>query len=94
MGARVGLALRHLFERRDVDLDVEMARVGHDRAILHHLEVMSVDHVDVAGHGTEDIADLGSFHHRHDLVTIHDGFQRLERIHFGDNDQRAHATRP
>src|SRR5258707_9483046 len=74
---KIRLALRHLFQGRDIDLDVEVAGVGYDGAILHHFEVTAVNHVDIAGHRAEDVADPGGIHHRHDLIAIHDGFQRL-----------------
>jgi hypothetical protein len=42
---------RHLRQGRDVDFHVEVARIGHNRAVLHDLEVMPVNDVDVAGDG-------------------------------------------
>ncbi len=53
----------------------------------------SINDVDVTGHGAEDVANFGSLFHRHDFVTVHDRFERLERVHFGDDDQRTHAAR-
>ncbi len=88
------LALREFLQRRNVDLDVEMPGVRNDGVILHCLEVLPVHHIDVAGQGTEEIADPGCLCHRHDLVAIHDRFKRLERIHLGDDDQRTHAACP
>ena len=63
-------------KRRDVDLDVEVAGVAEDRAVLHGLHVLAGDHVLVAGRGAEDVADRGGLGHRQHLVAVH---QRLER---------------
>jgi hypothetical protein len=80
-------------ERRDVDLHIEVTGVGNDRAVFHHFEMMLVDHVEVACHGAEDVADLGGFGHRHDLEAVHDRFERLHRVDLGDDDLSAHAAR-
>src|SRR5205809_1395069 len=40
---------RQLIESLEVDLGVEVTRVGEDRAVLHRLEMLAVQHVDVAG---------------------------------------------
>src|ERR1700676_821824 len=58
-GARGALGGRQLFERRDVDFDVEMARVRDDGAVLHECEVLLAEDVLVAGDGAEDVADFG-----------------------------------
>ena len=79
------------FQGRDIDLDIKVTRVGHDRAIFHHFEMMLVDHVDVTGNGHKNIADFSGFFHRHDPVTIHDRFERWQRIDFGHDHIRAHA---
>src|ERR1035441_1976301 len=47
-GARGALGGRKLFERRDIDLDVEVARVRDDGAVLHKFEVLLGEHVLVA----------------------------------------------
>ena len=51
------------------------------------------DDVLVAGDGAEEVADLGGFSHRHHTEAVHDRFERVQRVHFGDNDLRAHAAR-
>ena len=38
-GTRLARRDGHLSQRRDVDLDVKVARVGQDGAVLHHLEM-------------------------------------------------------
>ena len=57
--AHLALGDRHLAQLRDVDLDVEVAGVADDGAVLHDLERAGVDDVDVAGDGDPDVADLG-----------------------------------
>ena len=54
--------------------------VGHDGPVLHHLEVLLADHVDVAGGGDEDVAHRRRLGHRHDPVAVHDGFQRPQGV--------------
>src|SRR5690606_18503039 len=81
----------HLAQAGQVNLDVEVPGVGDDCAVLHGFDVMRVDHVDVAGGGDEDITDGRGFHHRHDAVAVHHRFERLERVHLGDDDVRTHA---
>ena len=39
--AQLALLDAHRLQRRDVDLDVEVARVGDDAAVLHRLEVLA-----------------------------------------------------
>ena len=66
---RPGAQLELLDERQDLaaghrqrgqlvdgDLDVEVARVGEHRAVLHALEVLAREHLAPAGHGDEDVA--------------------------------------
>ena len=82
---------RELLERRDVDLDVEVAGVGDDRAVLHDLEVLAAQHVDVAGDGDEEVADLGGLGHRHDAEAVHDGLERAQRVDLDHDDVGAVA---
>src|SRR5438552_3974562 len=81
----------HLLQRGDINLHVEVPGVGDHGAVFHHVEMLFVEHVLIAGNGDEDIADLGSFAHGHDAVPIHDGFDGFERIDFGDDDVGAHT---
>ena len=55
---------------------------------------MLVEHVDVAGGGDEDIADRGSVSHRHHTEAVHDRFQRLHRVDFGDDHVAAQPIGP
>ena len=78
--------LAHPLQRRNVDLDVEVAGVGHDGAVLHHLEVTLIKDMDVAGRGAEDVADGCGLHHWHDAEAVHHRLQRLQRIDLGHDD--------
>ncbi len=84
-GARGALRRGHLFERRDVDFDVEVARVRDDGTILHDCEVLLGEDVLVAGNGTEDVADFGGLFHAHHAEPIHDRLESFRRINFGDD---------
>jgi hypothetical protein len=58
MADEAGLALAHFFQSGDVDLDVEVTRVGNDRAILHDFEMMTINDMQITGDGAEEIDDL------------------------------------
>ena len=85
---------RHLPQRRDLDLDVEVARVGEERAVLHPLHVVARDHVLVAGRRAEQVADLGRPLERQHLEAVHRRLERLQRIDLGDDHVRAHPAGP
>ena len=79
------------FERGDVDFDVEVAGVAHDRTVLHMFEMFGGEDGFVAGDGDEDVADFGGFGHGHDAEAVHDGFDGAGGINFGDDDVCAEA---
>ena len=81
-------------QRRDVDLDVEVARVREHRAVLHTLHVLAGDDRLVACRRHEDVPDLGRARHRQHLEPVHRGLECTERIDLGDDHVRAHALRP
>src|SRR5215207_6065389 len=54
--------------------------------------MLAIQHIDVAGYGTEDVTDLGSFEHGHYFVTVHDGFERLHWVDLSHNDTGTHAA--
>src|SRR4029453_15519039 len=87
-------ATRELGERPLVDLDVEMTRVRHDRAVLHDLEVLAPDHARVAGDGDEHVTDPGGLAEAHDPDPLPRGLERRQRVDLGDDDVRAHPPRP
>src|SRR5579863_3310064 len=88
---RRALGCGELLERRNIDLDVEVAGVGNDRAALHQLEVVGDDHALVAGQSAEDVTDRGGFVHRHDAEAVHHGFESTRRVHFGHDHVRTQA---
>ncbi len=55
---------------------------------------MAINHVDITGHGDEDLTETRGFFHGHDPVPIHNRFQRAQRIYFGDDDVGPHAAGP
>ena len=80
-------------ERPDLDLDVEVARVGEDRTVLHALDVRPRDDVLVARRRAEDVAERGGPVHRHDLEAVHRRLERAHRLDLRDDHVRAHAPR-
>jgi len=82
----------HLFQGRDVDFDVKVAGVAHNSAVFHHFKVMLINHVQVAGEGDEDIADLGRFCHGHDAEAVHNRFQCHHRVDLGHDHVSTHAA--
>ncbi len=84
----------HVAQRRDLDLDVEVAGVGEDRAVFHPLHVLARDHVLVAGRRAEEVSDLRGPLDRQHLEAVHRRLERLQGIDLGDDHVRTHATRP
>ena len=80
-----------LFQRGDVNFDVEVAGIADHRAVVHFFEVLVSDHGLVAGDGDENFADPGGVGHGHHAETVHDGFERARGIDFGDDHVRAVA---
>ena len=77
---------RHFLKRRHIDLNIEVACVAENGAVLHQGEVLCGDYVPAAGYGAKDIADLGRLCHGHDLVSVHDGFESANGVGFGNDD--------
>ena len=82
---------RLLGQGGNIDLIVEVARIGHDTAIFHRFEVLAVDHVQVAGHSNDDVGLGDCIRQRHDSIAIHQGLERAGRIDFGHDHVRTHA---
>src|SRR2546421_4753876 len=71
-----------------------MAAVTNDRAVLHHREMLAVDHVAISGHGHEDIAQWRGVRDGHDPEAVHHSFNRFNGIHLSDDNVGAHAAGP
>src|SRR5438067_12879073 len=80
-------------QRRDLDLDVEVPRVGEDGAVLHALDVLARDDGLVARRRAEEIAALGGLSHRQNLEAVHGRLERPYRVGFGRDDVRSHLAR-
>ncbi len=79
-------------EPGDVDLVVEVADVADDRLVLHPAHVGGRDDVLVAGRRDEDVGRLEHFLERFDLVALHRGLQRADRVDLGDDYASALAA--
>ena len=87
-------ALRRLLQALEVDLHVEVTRVGEHRPILHRPHVLHADDIDVARQGDEHVAHPSSLGHRDDPVPVHLGLERLERVDLGHEDVGPRPARP
>src|SRR6266404_441187 len=90
-GTNFTLAAGELLEGGDVNLDIEVAGVAHNRPALHFFEMLGANHALVAGHGDENVAFLHRFGHRHDAEAVHYSLNALHRIDFGDDDVRSQS---
>ena len=77
---------RDLGQAGHVDLVVEVADVADDRLVLHLVEVLDRDDVEVAGRGDEDVGGLDDRLEALDLVAVHRRLQRADRVDLGDDD--------
>src|SRR5215472_1030292 len=82
---------RQGFEHRDFDFHVEVAGIANHRTTLHGFEVFTADDVLVAGYRDENIAFFCRFRHGHHTESVHDRFNALHRIDFGDDYIRTEA---
>ena len=86
LDAVVGLEAGH------VDLVVEVADVAQDRLVLHLRHLVDGDDVLVAGRGDDDVGDVEDVVEGGDLVAVHRGLQRADRVDLGDDDAGALAA--
>src|SRR5579864_5923714 len=54
--------------------------------------MLARQHVLISGHGDENVAELGCFHHGHDAEAVHHRLQRAGGVNLGDDDLSAHAA--
>ena len=75
----------------ELQLGVEVAAVGEDRAVAHDPEVLLAEDVEVAGGGDEDLAPARGVGRGHDLVAVHERLDGADGIDLDDRDPGAHA---
>src|SRR5438067_1813326 len=69
-----------------------MTGVGNEGTILHALQVLHINNVDVTSDGDENITEGSRLDTGHDTVAIHKSFQGTSRVNFGDNNVSSHAV--
>jgi hypothetical protein len=69
----------------DVDLHVEVPRVGQDGTVAHPRQVCRADHVAGPGGGDEHLAQRRGLGHRQHAEAAQRGVQRPDRIGLGDD---------
>ena len=77
---------RDLGQPGHVDLVVEVTDVADDGLVLHLVEVLDGDDVEVPGRGDEDVGRLDDGVDALDLVAVHGRLQRADRVDLGDDD--------
>src|SRR5918998_2068515 len=88
---RLALLDAHLLQSGDIDLDVEVARVGDDATVLHGREVFAGDHVFIAGGSHDEVGDSCGLDHGHHAEAVHRRFQSPYGIYLGDDHVRPQA---
>ena len=83
-----------LAQALDVDLHVEVPRVGQHGAVLHALEVLAPEHAARAGDRHEQVAALGRLERGHHLEAVHARLERPQRVDLAHDQRRARAARP
>jgi hypothetical protein len=86
------VALGEIAQGGQVQLGVEVARVGHDHAVRHRLEVLAAEHVDVAGGRDEQVAPARRVRGGHDREPVHERLERPDRVDLDDRDVGAVAV--
>ena len=93
--ARLARLGRERAQRRDLDLDVEVARVGEDRAVLHRARCARAAITCLSPVAVQKMSPiLAACVHRHHLEAVHHGLERRHRVDLGDDHVRAHARAP
>ena len=76
----------------NVDLVVEVTDVAQDRLVLHRQDVLGAHHAHVARGGDHEVGLADHVVQPRDLVAIHRGLQRADRVDLGDDHARALAA--
>ena len=95
MHLRLDLGLgdpRNLGQAGDVDLVVEVTDVADDGFVLHPANLVSGQDVEASGPGDEDVGGGDDVIHPGDLIAVHGGLQRADRVDLGDDDASTLST--
>jgi len=84
----------HLAEGSHLELDIEVAGVADDGAVLHGEEVLAPNHRAAAGDGDEHVADPGGLGDGHHAVAVHHGLEPTQRVDLAHGHMGAHALGP
>ena len=91
IGLSLPIADRQLLERLLIDLDIKMAAVGQENAVLHHLKMLAANDVAAAGERNKEIAHAGGLVHRKHRKAVHHGLDGLDGIDLGHDHHSAHS---
>src|SRR5678816_2260473 len=83
----------HFFQRDEIQLQIEVSAITNNGAVFHLREMLAIDNVTVASYRDKDVSDCRRLAHGHYTEPIHHRFDCLDRIDFGDDHIRTHATR-
>ena len=92
IGAEFLYTLRQGREVLQIQFAVVVARIAHDRAVLHKIEVTTNDHVFHPGGCNEEVSDPGRLFHRHHGEAIERGPQCFDRLDLRHDDVRTHPA--
>ena len=84
---------RLLLQRTELELVVEVAGVGEDRAVGHQPEVLAAPDVEVARAADEELADPRRIGRVHDPEAVHGRLEAADRVDLADHDVRPHPVR-
>src|SRR3990172_6010398 len=76
---------------RYIQLNVEVSAIADHGPILHYAEMLRPNNVLIARQRHKQVADLRGLRHRHNLESVHCRFERLDRIDFRNDNNRAHS---
>src|SRR5579859_1172253 len=82
------------FKSGNINLIIEVARIGDKRPIFHALQMCQINDIDVTGHRHKNITDGSSLNARHDTIAVHYRFKRTRGVNLGHNNVGPHAMSP
>src|SRR5258706_16283802 len=83
-----------LAKSHKVELEIKVATVTNQRAVLHFCEMLAVDNVAVASHRNENISQRRRCSDWHKSETIHHRPDRFDRVDLKDNYLCAPTANP